>query len=202
MVTAQETKCAFVVDCKPNLLQLHQWYAARYFLCEALCLGNVLLQMLLMDRFLDGEFLSYGTRVQTMGLVFPKVTKCLFHRYGPSGGMETLDTLCVLPLNVVNEKTYVLLWFWFLALGALLSALLVYRLLLACSPTLRLGVLRVWHRGLPPHCARTLATRLGLADWWLLLLLADNVDERVFRNVALELAAGDCCGRRRPPASE
>ena len=39
--------------------------------------------------------------------VFPKVTKCTFHKYGPSGTVERIDGLCVLPLNIVNEKIMV-----------------------------------------------------------------------------------------------
>ena len=47
-----------------------------------------------------------------MAKVFPKVTKCSFHKYGPSGTIEIRDGLCVLPLNIINEKIYILLWFW------------------------------------------------------------------------------------------
>ena len=38
------------------------------------------------------------------------------HKYGPSGTIENKDGLCVLPLNIINEKIYVFLWFWFVFL--------------------------------------------------------------------------------------
>lgn len=41
----------------------HNWYACRYFFCELLALGNVIFQMYVLDRFFDGEFLSYGWQV-------------------------------------------------------------------------------------------------------------------------------------------
>jgi hypothetical protein len=53
-----------------------------------------------MDFFLGGEFSKYGTevlamtekepedRVDPMARVFPKVTKCTFHKFGPSGTVE------------------------------------------------------------------------------------------------------------------
>lgn len=54
-------------------------------------------------------------RGDPMDIVFPKVTKCTFHKFGPSGTIEKFDGLCILPLNILNEKIYVFLWFWFIA---------------------------------------------------------------------------------------
>ena len=33
-----------------------------------------------------------------------QVSKCTFHKYGVSGTIEKHDALCVLPLNIINEK--------------------------------------------------------------------------------------------------
>ena len=61
-------------------------------------------------------------REDPMSRVFPKMTKCTFHKFGPSGTVEKFDGLCVLPLNIINEKIYLFLWFWFIFL-TVLSAL-------------------------------------------------------------------------------
>ena len=45
------------------------------------------------------------------------MTKCTFHKFGPSGTVQAFDGLCVLPLNIINEKIYVFLWFWFVTLA-------------------------------------------------------------------------------------
>ena len=50
-------------------------------------------------------------RADPMNVVFPKVTKCTFHKYGPSGTITKHDGLCILALNIINEKIYVFLWF-------------------------------------------------------------------------------------------
>jgi len=58
---------------------------------------NVIGNIFFVDRFLGGAFLDYGTdvlrfsdldqenRTDPMIAVFPRVTKCTFHKYGPSG---------------------------------------------------------------------------------------------------------------------
>ena len=38
-----------------------------------------------------------------------QVSKCSFHKYGVSGTIEVHDALCVLPLNIINEKVNILI---------------------------------------------------------------------------------------------
>ena len=66
-------------------------------------------------------------RVDAMSRVFPKMTKCTFHKFGPSGTVEKFDGLCVLPLNIINEKIYVFLWFWFIILTIVTGIQVIYR---------------------------------------------------------------------------
>lgn len=119
--------------------QRHKLYAIRYWVCESFCLVNIIVQMYFMNRFFDGEFLTYGLRVMNLAdvpqekrydpmvYVFPRVTKCIFHKYGASGSIQKHDSLCILPLNIVNEKTYIFIWFWFIILTCLLVGLFIYR---------------------------------------------------------------------------
>ena len=122
----------------------HDSYTFRFFFCELLNFVNVVGQIYFMDFFLGGEFTTYGSdvlamselpqedRYDPMAAVFPKVitqgrninkicrvqvTKCTFHKFGPSGTVERKDGLCILPLNIINEKIYVFLWFWFMFLA-------------------------------------------------------------------------------------
>ena len=59
-------------------------------------------------------YLSPGTIVTSSA----QITKCTFHKFGASGSVQKFDGICVLPLNIINEKIYVFLWFWFLLLAA------------------------------------------------------------------------------------
>ena len=55
------------------------------------------------------------------------MTKCTFHKFGSSGDLEKHDALCILPLNIFNEKIYIFLWFWMLLLVGLTSIVVIYR---------------------------------------------------------------------------
>lgn len=111
----------------------HNSYAWRFFICEILNFSNVFGQIYFMNFFWMMNFFHYGINVfkaihqqpeirdDPMSRIFPKVTKCSSHKYGPSGTLQKLDGLCVLSLNIINEKIYVLLWLWFFILGILSS---------------------------------------------------------------------------------
>ena len=50
-------------------------------------------------------------RSDPMDAVFPKMTKCDFLMYGPSGTLQNVDALCVLGVNALNEKIFLVLIF-------------------------------------------------------------------------------------------
>ena len=37
------------------------------------------------------------------------MTKCTFHKYGPSGTVTRHDGLCILALNIINEKVGIII---------------------------------------------------------------------------------------------
>ncbi|KAJ1527919.1 hypothetical protein ONE63_007854 [Megalurothrips usitatus] len=181
-------------------LRYHNWWAYRYYLCELLAFGNVVGQMFLMDRFFDGAFLRFGieviefmesdeeTRIDPLVFVFPRMTKCTFHKFGVSGEVEKHDAVCILPLNVVNEKIYVFLWFWFMILGSLSLLTVLYRVLIILSPRIRVYLLRMRYRLINRDDIDAIVRRSKMGDWFLLYMLGENVDSVIFRDVMHELA--------------
>merc|ERR1719351_696156 len=95
-----------------------------------------------------------------MNMVFPKVTKCTFHKYGPSGTVTRHDGLCILALNIINEKIYVFLWFWFVGVAIMSGLAIIYRMVVILVPSLRVSVI----------CARAHNQQVWLArSGWRLL---------------------------------
>lgn len=175
-------------------------YAIRYWFCECLCLVNVILQLYFMNVFFNGEFFKYGFRVMNfsdeaqenredpMIYLFPRVTKCTFHKYGPTGTIQTHDSLCILPLNIVNEKTYIFIWFWFMILATFLSFLVIYRALIITVPKLRPKLLHARHRSIPREVCEAVSRKVDIGDWWILYQLGNNMDPLIYREVLAELA--------------
>merc|ERR1712184_49286 len=128
-------------------------YFVKFFVCELLNFANVVGQIFFTDMFLGYQFREFGSevlsvtednlneRTDPLNRVFPKVAKCNFQKYGPSGSLVKHDALCVLPQNIINEKIYVFLYLWFVFLAAVSGIWLVYRLLTIASHNMRVNVI-------------------------------------------------------------
>ena len=119
-----------------------------------------------------------------MSRLFPKMTKCTFRKFGPSGTVEKIDALCVMPLNNANEKIYVFLWFWFVLLAALSIGHLVLR---ATTVALaRARALMLW-TAMPLvkfGDVEEICRARSFGDWLVLYQLAKNLDPLVSRELA------------------
>lgn len=196
----KKLKKKLLIEYMYSNLKHHNFWAYRYFFCELLALINVGGQMLLLDRFFDGTFFTYGIevmsfadrdqedRIDPMIYVFPRMTKCTFHKFGTSGNIEKHDALCILPLNIVNEKIYIFIWFWLLLLGLLSFLVLVYRVVIIFSPYIRAFVLRLRYRRVKRECIEMVIGKSYVGDWFLIYLMGQNIDSVIFKDVIHELA--------------
>jgi len=198
--TDKKLKKKLLIDYLYSNLKQHNFWAYRYFFCEFLCLLNVTGQIILLDKFFDGTFFTYGIevmsfadrdqedRIDPMIYVFPRMTKCTFHKYGTSGNIENHDVLCILPLNIVNEKIYIFIWFWFLTLSLLSFIVVLYRFIIIFSPYIRAYVLRMRFRRVKKECIDAIIGRSYVGDWLLFYLLGQNIDSGAYKDVVHELA--------------
>lgn len=182
----------------------HNTYLYYYTFCEALNFLNVCFQMYLVDAFLGGTFTSYGLdvlrysemeqndRTDPMIKVFPRMTKCTFHRYGSSGDVQRHDALCILPVNIINEKIYIFLWFWFVLLALISGGLLIYRIFVLSMKKFRRTVLVQRARLSDEEDLSAILESCEVGDWFLLYMLCKNMDPLHYRELASKLSN---CGK-------
>lgn len=173
----------------------------RFFITEILYILNVTGQMYLLDRFFEGEFLRYGieviefyqmdqeNRVDPMTRIFPKVTKCRFYKYGASASIVSVDALCLLPLNIINEKIFIFIWFWFLILASMTSIMIFIHLIVIACPPVRVYLLNLKFNLSQLDHLHTIVRRTTIGDWFLLYMLGQNVDSVVFKEILEDLAS-------------
>ncbi|XP_066601012.1 innexin inx3 isoform X1 [Prorops nasuta] len=195
----REAKTQRLVQYIVETLHLHNSYAAGYFFCEVLNFVNVVGNIFFVDTFLGGAFLTYGTdvvkfsnmnqeqRSDPMIEVFPRVTKCTFHKYGASGTIQKFDALCVLALNILNEKIYIFLWFWFIILAVLSGIALLYSMAVVLLPSTRETILKRRFKFGTPAGVNALIRKTQVGDFLLLHLLGQNMNMLTFNEVLDEL---------------
>ena len=172
-------------------------YAYMFCVLEVLNMANVVLQFIITDKFLHGKFLDYGSRLlqyhqnydvawDPMDEVFPKIAKCQFNRHGPGGGIQNHDALCLLPLNIVNEKIYLLIWIWLIVLGVASGLAVFYRMVCICVPEVRMFVL--WRSYNKWSDVAKVCREKRYGDWFLLRQMSKNVEPDVFDMFLNELS--------------
>jgi len=195
-----DEKRRVVVNYVSQHIKMHNGYVFKYWLCEALCFVMIIVNMALINSFLGGEFWSYGSdvieysqmdqneRVDPMIYVFPRMTKCTFHKFGPSGTIKKHDAFCLLPLNILNEKIFILQWFWFIALAVVFGVLLMYRLVLIIFPGLRPRVMYQHNKAVPFDVFNAFTSKTSIGDWWIMYVLSRNIDPLIYGNIMSKLA--------------
>lgn len=150
-----------------NVLKFNKSLVYKYYFCHALCLLNLVLQIIAMDTLFNYQFLTYGYTVlqymlgeslygmqsfdaifaerheysnlnNPMNLVFPKVTSCHFTLASPAGlGGNSYTAICVLPLNILHDKFFLILWCWLAVLLVLTVIQVIRDLLFTALPFFR-----------------------------------------------------------------
>ena len=114
--------------------QHHLKYGQYNLLAEIMCFLIILTIIVILQCFLK-TFLQYCPLLLLHHLdaplpispeerLFPILTKCSLHHFGPSGSTQTEDALCLLTVNLINQKVFLIIWLW-LALLLAISLLLI-----------------------------------------------------------------------------
>jgi len=96
-----------------------------YLFIKMLYIGNVILQLYLLNYFLGTDYVMYGFEVMRdlsqSGTYkesprFPRVTLCDFN-VRSFGKTKPHTVQCTLPINLFNEKIFIWVWFWLTLVG-------------------------------------------------------------------------------------
>jgi len=173
----------------------HDLWSMRVLFAHLTYLINVVGQIFFTDCFLGYEFSTYGVnaasfinddpedRTDAMARVFPRVTKCTFHKYGPSGTIQRHDIQCILPINIINEKIYIFMWIWFAVLATLTVLDILCHVGLVSLKGVRWKILKRKIDGAPTFKLQDMDIDLSLisrsltfGDWKLLYCVIKNMD--------------------------
>jgi len=161
--------------------------AIKLLVSQVCCLLLTLVQMFAMDIVLGNEFFNLGADflnlellINNLNKVFPIVVKCSMVYIGPSGDPVNNSGMCTLPINIINEKLYFILWAWCMVLTAVSLFTLFFQFLYLLLPTLRFVQLQRFAPTTPHQYVKFVARRASYGDMILLQMIAENVDTSQF----------------------
>ena len=99
---------------------------------------------------------------------------------GNSGEPTLVSGVCNLPINIINEKIYLLIWVWYIIMIIASVLVLLAQLCLLLAPYLRQVTLQRMSKSTPSHQVKRLIRRCSYGDYILLQFLAKNLDSSQF----------------------
>jgi len=195
----------------------NSWYWYQFVACEFLNFILLGVQFKLTNWFLNGKFSSYGLDVVSYYSksyeerndltergnpvleVFPIMTSCYVPNFGRGGQLAPKNALCVLTQNIINEKIYLVLWWWYVILASVTCLFVIYRLLTIFFPPIRIYKLNLAiHGNKPDNQTKSKKTAYQvcddilkdahMGDWFVLMQLSKNCNQYFFRDFIKELA--------------
>ncbi|XP_017064573.1 innexin inx5 [Drosophila eugracilis] len=178
---------------------MHFCYMAKYVFCEVLNFLISVVNIIVLEVFLNGFWSKYLHAMASIPFydwdrwnrisssVFPKIAKCEVLKFGASGTASIMDNLCILPLNILNEKIFVFLWAWFLLMAFMSGLNLLCRLAMILSRNLREQMIRSQLRFMSKRHVKRALGDLTIGDWFLMMKVSVNVNPMLFRDLMQEL---------------
>jgi len=184
-------------------------YAAGFIAMEVTNVIVVLTMIFATNSFLNHQFLDYGPLVyryysvpeeerfgnvmNPMCNVFPRIAACDYIRFGPGGGQETKNAICILGLNMINDKIFLVLWYWYIVLTVLGCIRLFYRGCQVSSSRVRYVMMRAkMHRYFKSDTnlkhVKNYIYHCSLGDWFVLYQMSRNMNRRFFADFLVILS--------------
>ena len=90
--------------------------------------------------FTINKFVCLATLLKEIKCSSNRVS-CDFKYVGPDGNPQKVNGLCILSQNIINEKIFLALWFWYVFLMVISALFFIYRLATILVPSVRISIL-------------------------------------------------------------
>jgi hypothetical protein len=182
-------------------LRNHEFYAFQFISFKIINFVNVITQIVISDFFLNGLFISLGFHLfmsntvsqnnySVYSHVFPRSAICHFHKHSLNfeDEADSRNILCLLPINLIIEKIFLLLWFWFFSLSLISALDLISHLFFYISPRIRFLSLKSESHLCDSEQLDLVLRRCKFGDWFLLKILVKNLNANDFRIIICDFS--------------
>lgn len=178
----------------------HQKYAFCYFVCQllnlAICIGNILVVEVMFDGFWERFYpaitalipFDYNKWTVTTAELFPRMAQCEYFNIGSSGSTQRYDLLCLMPLNIINEKVFAFLFFWLIVVTALAALDVFSGILVMSSHYIRVRKLADLMYDGNLDVVNRASNYAARGEFFVLYLFGKNVTPYVFNDLMVQLS--------------
>ena len=142
---------------------------------------------------LPAEEREHPDTINPMCEVFPKQAACRYYRYGMGGGSDNRHAMCILGLNMVNDKVFILIWIWFIFLIFMGTMRLCTRSTQLVSSKVRYFLMKLkMNRYFKNHAhmkhIHHYIDNCQIGDWFVLYQMSKNQNKEFFARFLAVLA--------------
>jgi len=180
-------------------------YYYMFQICQMLNIVMLALNWWVTDKFLGGNFNSYGTdfidyqslstyekqdenAFNPMCNAFPTTVSCSIKYGSASGAVAEANGLCLLSQNIFNEKIYLFLWFWFVLLFIIGTIQMIFEIAVFAMPSFRSFVISRQTGAFNSGEMKKFIERCNHGDWFILHLIGKNTNKYFFFDLVEKLA--------------
>jgi len=176
----------------------HNTYFFTFQVCQLLNIVMLGLNWVATDKFLGGNFNSYGSDIikyyselpensyvesersekpDPRCNTFPTKVSCLINTVSTSRQGQKSDALCLLSQNIINEKIYLFLWFWFVLMFVVSAIQLIFEIAIFAIPSFRSFVIaRQTGSYLSGNVKNFIEKECNHGDWFVLHQIGKNTN--------------------------
>jgi innexin len=131
---------------------------------------------------------DYDNWYTSNSIVFPKLAKCEYNDYGPSGSLQKKDFICVLSVNILNEKLFAFLWLYLIVLASVSAINFTFRIFTVLSyPVRQWMILRLARPFEKNKLRKAMIKCKSFSEWFMLYQLGNNLNPKIFKELLREL---------------